>query len=382
MLQALALAGLSAAGSYLSSTGAGQASAKQGRLQQINDNMARQRNNDIIAEVNAKREALGRELLTIDETTTIEQINHNSGRTGSFVDVDGMMAAAERAGFNPATWLNAGALQAYTHGWSESTDYSRNTTTRSGHNAAEAFKMMLPEYALTQASQAPQQHSPLSALGGALSAGTNAFGQQLRADQSYDLQLARMLAGQAQQGMGLSNGNGFAQVIAPRQASGGSIPGLTGLTTPGEGGSEGTGKVSDLPYPGKWKPGDIEVSNPFFNLFVDRHAPNAEMKSDRYGDVWEEIFGSANMVQDAYRNVAGETTYDTGKKLGINIGSYRKPADTSLSPAFGRWWSDPTSFGGKVRTFLDTSNLPYVDGPRASTHTWSIPSVFKNYPPY
>lgn len=361
---ALLTAALSAGGSFLSSMGAGQASAKQGRLQMIEDNMNRLRNNETLAEVNRKREALGRELLTIPEVTEIEQSN------SSWVDVPAMMAAADAAGFNPVTFLNAGGLAAYTQG------HSYNRTTRTGHNAADAFKMMLPEYALSQASQVPQQYSPLSALGGALTAGSNAFGQQYRADQSFDAQMARVLASSSMRGMGLSDGNGFAMT-----SGGGTSPialaAAAGLSSGGRAPGDGNAseKLTDLPYPQNWKPGDVDATNIFRNLFIDSSAPNAEQASDRYGDLWEELFGSSNMIQDAYRNVTGEQTRETGKRWGINIGDYRQPTDTSLAPAFGRWWNDPASFPRWV-----TSNLPAVNGPRAPA--WMPSNPFAGYMGY
>lgn len=373
MLQALALAGLSAGGSLLSSIGAGQASAKQGRLQMIEDNMNRLRNDEKLAGINLERVKLGRELLTVPQKTYQAVAQSTTSSTRGDVDIDAMMAAAEKAGFNPETFLNAGALQYYARSWADSFVNTQQWDESEGHNAAEAFKMMLPEYALSTPSQVPQQHSMLSALGGALTAGTNAFGTQLRADQSYDLQLARLLAGNSLQGMGLGNGNGFAQVIQPRTNQIGIQPraGLSGAA----GGGGGESKLSDAPYPQNWKPGDIDVSNPYQNLWIDSRAPNAEMKSDRYGDVWEELFGTANMVQDIYRNVAGETTYDTGKRLGINIGSFRQPGDTSLSPAFGRWWNDPSSLPTRVQ--LWANNVPAVNGPRAPA--WLPSNPFSGY---
>lgn len=368
----LGLAALSAGGSFLSSMGAGQASAKQGRLQMIEDNMARLRNDEKLAGINLERTRLGRELLDVEMSSYTGTAQSSTSSTRGDVDVDKMMADAERAGFNPATFLNAGALQFYARSWADSFVNTQQWDTQKGHNAAEAFKMMLPEYALSGPSQVPQQHSMLSALGGALTAGTNTFGTQHRANQSYDLQLAKLLAGQAMQGMGLSNGNGFSQVIRPSTSQIGIQPG-GGMSAGNPAG--GSSKLSDFPYPQNWKPGDIEVSNPYSNLFIDSRAPNAEMKSDRYGDLWEELFGTANVVQDAYRNIAGETTYDTGKRLGINIGQFRQPQDTSLSPAFGRWWNDPASLPTKVQVWANS--VPAVNGPRAPV--WLPSNPFSGY---
>lgn len=376
MLQALALAGLSAGGSLLSSIGAGNASAKQGRLQMMEDARARVENEAMLGRVNAQRYALGRELADLEETSTTTQSNFTqrgggtktSGRTWGDVDVDGMMAAAERAGFNPATFLNAGALQYYARSWQESEtktdewqyDTQTNTVKRRGHNLAEAFKMMLPEYALGSPSQVPQQSSMLSALGGALSAGTSAFGTQLRADQSYDLQLAKMLGGNALQGMGLSDGNGFSQVIR----SGGSPIGVqrsAGMT----GGAAGPGMPPsmtlapgslELPYFNTWgnENGKDYIANPHFGAFVDGTISNTDVKEKRYGEPGDWLFGIDTMVHDGLRNITGRNVSDWGRAAGMNIGDYKAPADTSWGPSFGRWWSAPTS--------LPNARLPGFSG--------------------
>lgn len=293
----LGLAALSMGGSFLSSMGAGQASAKQGRLQMIEDNMNRLRNQETIDAVNIKREALGRELLTIPEV--------NEVTTGSWVDVDGMMAAAERAGFNPVTFLNAGGLAAYTHGWQK--------TVRQGHNAADAFKMMLPEYALSTPSQVPQQYSPLSALGGAITAGANTFGTMHRADMSYDLQMARLLAAGSMQGMGLSDGNGFARVIqsgAPAR-----VPGLAALTG-GKIGSAG-GKDDITVWPSYevapntlWEAKKPEVTNPFppqWGWSIPPGYADAQAYEDAGTEIWSWPYSIAKGINTVLWNTTGNT---------------------------------------------------------------------------
>ena len=325
MVPALILGGLSAGGALLSGLGAQQSSAKQARLQKMADDTAWERNTASLAETNAARERLGREMLSVPETHTRET------SSGSWVDVDGMMAAAERAGFNPTTWLNAGGMQAYQQGW------TREATSSMGHNAADAYKLMLPDSLMTQASQVPQQHSSLSAFGGALSAGVNAFGTQYRADQSYDVQMARLLAGTANQGMGLSQNNGLSTALS----LGGGGGGFAGSATK-------AGGLSDMPYPGSWERGKVEVTNPYGRAFIDSTSPNAEVGEVRYGDIAQELFGAANLVQDAIRNVTGRTVRDWGVAAGMDIGSYKKPADTSWGPAFSRWWNSPTSLPGYI----------------------------------
>ena len=265
-------------GSLLQGMGAKQASAKQARLQMMADAQARIDNERILGEANAKREALGRELLTIPE------------ERGGWVDVDGMMAAAERAGMNPVTFMNAGGLSAYAQTWSL------------GHNAADAFKLMAPEYALSQASQVPQQHSMLSALGSGLSAAGNAMGTQYRADMSYDLQMRNMGMSMDKFMMGLSNTNGLQSALSFGMGGGSNA-------------SRGTGQqggVSSLPYPTKWEQGKVEVTNPHLNWQVDKTQADAEAYETRYGDIAQEVFGAYNLLADSVKQWTGKTIADHG----------------------------------------------------------------------
>lgn len=336
MLSALALGALSAGGSLLQGIGQKQASAKQARLQMIADAQARIENERQLKIVNEARERLGRELLTVPE-------EHQSG---SWVDVDAMMAAAERSGFNPVTWLQGGGMQAYTMGWSRST----------GHNAADAFKMMVPEFALSQASQIPQQHSMLSAVGGALSSGAQAFGTQYRADQSFQLQsdrLAVQAMGLINQGMGISSGNGLMTALN-----------YGSVTQRGGSGAGVVGGLSPYAYPDKWKPGDVEVTHPFGRGFIDHTVSNTDTKETRFGEPGDWLFGIDTMIHDAVRNVTGRTLREWGRAANMNIGDYQKKGDTSWGPAFSRWWNAPESavnqlmqyrlpgFSGKVEGYF------------------------------
>lgn len=328
MWGALALGALSAGGSLLSGIGAKQSSAKQARLQIMADETARYENNKQLQVVNTARETLGREMLGIPETNT-ESVTE---MRGSWVDTDAMMAAAERSGFNPVTWLNAGGMQAYTQAVSDVT----RTQTRTGHNVADAYKLMVPEYALQQASQVPQQHSMLSAFGGALTAGANAFGTQYRADQSYDLQMGKLLAGMAlggvNQGMGLSQGNGL----------------MTALMSPGSGARGGTGgaaALTGLPYPLQWKTGDVDVTTPWYSLRVDPRSADAETFEARYGDIAQEIAGAYNFANDMTLNLSGSTIggnvsnwWNTVPGSGATIGVYDQNTPWTFRGTPGMRW--------------------------------------------
>lgn len=229
-----------------------------------------------------------------------------------------MMAAAERSGFNPVTWLNAGAMQAYTVNW------SRSLT--AGHNAADAFKIMVPEYQLQQASQVPQQHSMLSAIGGALSAGANAFGTQYRADQAYDLQMGKLALGLSGIGTGVGSGGGLARQYLPS----GNIK-ING----GSGSVSQTGALSSLPYPQNWKPGDVNATNPWYGLRVDPTFADAEAFEARYGDIAQEVAGLRNLAADSYENVTGRSIYADIKD--VWNGKQTQPWSWSTTPAARAW---------------------------------------------
>lgn len=344
MFAALALGALSAGGSLLSSIGAKQASGKQARLQMIADAQARDYNERMAEQRNAVAQALAREALTIPETT--------DRQSGSWVDVDGMMAAAERSGFNPVTFLNAGGMAAYTQRW--------DRETRTGHNVADLYKMMMPDYVTTTASQVPQQHSMFSAFGGALSAGVNAFGTQYRADQSYDLQMRKMDQALMQVGMGLSQRNGLMTAIS----YGGAGSGGARFESPTAAG----GGLSPYAYPQNWKPGKVEVTHPFERGFIDPYVSDGQVKANRYGEPGDWLFGVDTMIHDAVRNMTGRTIREWGQTSGMNIGDYFKKGDTSWAPSVGRWWNSPTSFPNTFMRNPATSGpvTPYIPFPGAN----------------
>lgn len=338
MFPALALGALSFGGSLLSGIGAKQASAKQGRMQMIADGLAREANERQLAVVNEARERLGREMLTVPEET----------ERGGWVDVDGFMAAAERSGFNPVTFLNAGGLSAYSQTWQRTT----------GHNAEAAYKLMVPDYALSQASQVPQQHSMLSAFGGALTAGVNTFGTQYRADQSYDLQMARLLQGTVNQGMGLSQSNGLTTALS---FGGGTTPGLRRA-------SESAGGVSALPYPQSWERGKVEVTNPSGKWYIDPTVADAEPYETRYGDLAQELFGASNLFQDMVRTTTGKTLREWGVISGMNIGDFTTPKDNSYLGTISRWWNSPSTLPNRKLPGFDGGVTPYMPFPGANAY--------------
>lgn len=304
MLPMLAMGAMAFGGSLLQGMGAKQASAKQGRMQMIADALARQENERIMNEVNAKREQMGAALIAASDPRVA-------------------VAEAEAAGFNPVTWLSAG--------------YGARLGALS-----DAYRMMDPAYTVAQASQIPQQHSMLSAFGGALSAAGSAMGTQYRADQSYDLQMGKMV-------MGLSNSFGFG-------SGGGYAPSGVSYGTASGGGNPagGNGALSSLPYPNAWKRGDVDVTNPWFGAAVAKTYADAEAFEARYGDIAQEIAGARNAVVDTYHNATG------GRDLGTDIADAWKgssdPWSFAATPAGKMWnwmWNGGSSgYKGSTQPYL------------------------------
>lgn len=398
MLEMLALGALSGGMNLLSGLGKQQASAKQARLQMMADENARQENARQLAIVNEARERLGRELLTIPETTSQQSYSSQSSRGGSssstrggsaqdnysYVDVDSMMAAAKRSGFNPVTWLNAGGMQAYTQTgsrmsnwsdtetaeWSDVESFDGQTVTRTGHNAADAFKLMVPEYTLTSASQIPQQHSMLETLGGAGTAALSTFtdlyknNQNIQAkERAFGNAMGKILAGAGASygGGGLGGGGSSGSVIT----NGGNASVARGLSA--------TKKPSDND---DWSPQDLAAaleSQPLAAIVEKKSEikfpeltqtnstfpvittnPDAQQYADRSGDSAEEVMGWSNIVDGAQRMFTGRSFRQMGKEHGNNIGDY--PGNT-LQQKFINWYNDPktnmtlSGFGGSVKPY-------------------------------
>lgn len=328
MLPALALGALSFGGSLLQGMGAKKASAKQWRLQQMENARVDEMNQKRLADVNAARERLGRELLATPE----KSYTANS----SWVDVDAMMAAAERSGFNPVTWLNAGGMQAYT----QTSQYNERT------NPVDAFKMMLPEYALAQAGTVPQQHSSLSAVGGALSAGASAFGTQYRADMSYDLQMEKMALGGINMGMGLSNTNGLQTAyMQPGRGAIGGTNSVGGLSLRSSGGGKDKGDnywpSYDAFSPQLWKTKEPESTNPLppnWGWTIPPGFANTESYEDTFGEGISIPYGVWKLSQTALHNLTGAT----------------------LPTGLGNWWNGRTWSGGLTPGRSGVGVTPYV----------------------
>lgn len=337
MLPMLAMTALSGGLSLMSGIGARNSSAKQGRLQMMEDARMDALNQERLAVMNNQREALGREMLTVEEknTSTVSDNSWQSTNTWSDLDVDAFMAAGEKAGFNPVTWLNSGALSLYARGSSLTMNGGdvTTTTTRTGHNAADAFKLMAPDAYYGTPTQIPKVPDMLEVFGNAGNAALSTYKDLYKTQQSQDFQSSlvdRQLTALAnrQMGGGQTVGGSYGQSIS----TGGKAGTVGGLSTSGK-------LATSLPYPSSWEKGDVNVTNPSRVWKVDKDVPDAEAAEARYGDLAQEIFGAANLINDGVLTTTGKSLRDWGRVAGMNIGDYGSIKD---------WYA--AKFGAPVTT--------------------------------
>lgn len=180
-------AALSGGLSLLSGLGAQKSAKSQQRRQIAMDEENRRYNQYVTDLANSHNEALGRELANVPVVTH------------SRVDVDNMMEDAARAGFNPVTWLQSGALQAYTQ------------SAVTGANAAEGFRMMMHSPALSTGSTAINIPSSLSVVGDAGQAALKSYqtDDRLMQSQAFQERMLGLKLSQLQSGGGRSGMPGF-----------------------------------------------------------------------------------------------------------------------------------------------------------------------------
>lgn len=327
MLETLAMTALSGGLSFMSGIGSQQASAKQGRLQQMEDARAFIANTQRQEELNAARAALGERLLKEEEKTVTTTADNSWQNTAQWSDVDitGFMAAGEKAGFNPVTWLNSGALSLFARSNALTTNGGdvTQTQTRTGHNAADAYKIMMPDMVMEQASQIPKPVSTMEVLGNAGNAALSTYKDLYKLDKSQQFQtslLDRQLAAMAQArgGGGIVPGTGGLISYGPSASAGG---------VTGGGGTLSNKGVSANPYPASWERGKVEVTNPSGKWKVDKTVSDAETAETRYGDLMQEVFGISNILQDGVTTLTGKNLRDWGRAAGMNIGDYKSIKD-------------------------------------------------------
>lgn len=358
MLAALGMAGLQGGLSLISGMGAQQSAKKQGRLQMMEDARMDALNMERQALVNQANRDLGRELLTVEEKTTVA--DNSWQRTQGNVDLAAFMAAGEAAGFNPVTWLNSGALSLYGNTFTE--NGGSVTTTKMGHNAADAYRMMMPGTVMGTPSQIPKVPSMMEVFGNAGTAALGTFRDQYNKDQSQAFQsslLDRQLTAMAQRQMGggSSGTGGLYQTSYGTSVNMGGRAGGSGMLSGGT--SSGSKAATSLPYPASWERGDVEVTNPHRTWAIDKDTPNAEAYEDRYAEVWANIFGTYNVLADTVRQATGKSIREWGKAANMNVGDYKSVGD---------WWK--STYGKPRSTGVVTPYVPPGMSPGTAYNVW------------
>lgn len=261
------------------------------------------------------------------------------------LDVDGMMAAAERSGFNPVTFLQNGGMQAFISEWSES-----SSTTR-GHNAAAAAQLASPQ--VQQVAPKPVSTAPGigSIVTGALTAGYGAYAenQQRLQDQQFQKDmLDRQIAG----------------VAKANAMKGGRSMYVPSTTTSGATGtSRGTGALSASPILGALPGTDRTSSDPYrIPGMYDPTLPDAQIAEARFGEIGGEIAGISNIFGDYWFQQTGMTSeqrrQDPGKAASIVYDNVRHTVAPYLSAAWNVIAGPPVAPPQVVFTTPKTARLP------------------------
>lgn len=235
---------------------------------------------------------------------------------------------AEVAGFNPVTWLNAGALGFY-------------------QGTIGTKWQMFQGPGLSDAINIP---SVMSAFGSALSSGVEAFGTQHRFDQKLafegsqlDKQLAAVTA----------NRTAASRHAAAISAVGQSAIGGAGgpLYSAGSAvSSKGVGGLS------------AKATQVFPWLPIDKSAPDAQAVSDRYGEWGEDIAGGYNFATDMSQKYLGKSiprfVTDYAGRNHVDMADFFS-MDTARNRKFLADWFQPSS-GPRVEW-----NNPFTNPHRA-----------------
>lgn len=251
---------------------------------------------------NATNLQLGKSLLK--EKYKTHQLNRTT--EVNTVDVDAMVKAAEKAGFNPASFLAAGGASLFTR--REATEDVLFSSL--GHNAAQAYQLMSPQ--TYQAAPRPTYNVP--SLGSVFASGlsdaykTYASEADRVRDQDFrrellNLQLSAVQAGKRQ-------GKGASSFTVPSMVTSG------GLDSPVSGGALSKSKLGKVGSPKTPEAGDATVTNPFDKRNVEPSSRDASLWEDRYGEVLGMVGGIKNAWDDGFRNLTGMTSAERYRAYG------------------------------------------------------------------
>lgn len=291
MLETLIAAGGAGLGSLISGLGARQSAKSQQRHQEEYDKLARERS-----------------------LTNFQKWRDLTPRW--------LVEDADKAGFNPVTWLNAGAL---------------------GH-----YDNMFNSYGSVagQATQAISIPSVMSAVGGAISSAFSSFDsgrrfdakmafEQSALDQTLNAQAARYGAIPTQGTSLLGGTNG------PIYSAGG----RTERHTP----QLSTWDAGYKPYINTGPSKDDAPHQIERDLKPDPHLPSAQAVENEYGDVASWVYGVGKLGFDTYHSLAGSSGYSA-------IRDYGRGVVRDLTAPFGS-----SKFEKSIRPFFSNpGNVPAI----------------------
>lgn len=311
MLESLVFAGLSAGASLLANWGLSKSSGRAGRMQMILAAQAQAENDARIAEHNAllRQQVEAYAASQLEQNERIGQISRDAAAMlsatpqvttqSSSVDLQALVADAQRAGFNPLTVVRAGGLSSY----------ARMSSSVIGHNASAVAQLMMAGAgnvidgrwqpavnrfeSLAPLVQRKQHWGELA--GAALGAGVSAFQTQYNAQANRTMQ-ERLLGSRA---------GALAQTPSPIVRRGASDITLGGPL------SRSSRSKDDVDIPvsphgdREWSVNKSEITNPWKTGVIDSRFSDSSAGEDRYGELGELFWSLRNGFYDGYRNLTG-----------------------------------------------------------------------------
>lgn len=333
---------LSFGGSLLSGFGARSAAKKQQKVANawayVNNLKAQQEaerksNEDkaIGERMVQQASATGREMIArADAMDDFDAARYKADWGDKFAfDMSNFMSAGQKAGFNPVTWLNSGAMSFFDNrnvAASMSQFYDNRAVKESllvagygmnaGQMATAGYQQMSPSTATFQSPESVNVPSVAQAIGGAVTAGSNQYFALEQNQQRFDLQKQYLGSIMAAVQKGRASGNK-----------------LAGLGTPAFSTTGGT-RVSG---------GARDVSTPPPYGITDTRNATADEVTKYYGQAIGEGAGILKGIGDAWRsmfpyqaNPAKDYGFGTG--FAPNIANDRLPRGSFMVPeAWSSW---------------------------------------------
>lgn len=333
---------VSGALSLLSGFGAQQSAKKQQKLQAAYEYVNKVRHEEQQA-ANERNKAFAD---AANRETQAAWNAENTARGKMLVDrysFANLASDADAAGFNPVTFLGAVGS---TYGAMQQVGWNLQQTQPFFESAFEGttYNMSAPT------AQVP---STMEVIGKGLSAGWNTYLSDQRVEQSQNFQremLGLQMRGRTETVPGWDNSG---RVVAESFFGGGNIPYRVSSGIGVSGDRMGRTPMTDLPLGlSKWKPGDVDVTNPYQSGSPVAPVADADTWAKRYGEseTMETITGVKTWLDDLswdwnrrtwalgfkqnWRELFGYPTYNDGAR-GLSWGKPDQSYNPGMLPGFG-----------------------------------------------